>query len=353
MISYSLHLSNKKHALTTTKKVAAASKHNLRQYESEDYCKDNIHVLIGGDNILDDLKEAYHQEFDACLSEYNQGKRSDRQIDDYLKYVSESGKNDVAAELIIQLGDAEFWHDKPPDMWRKMIPIFEEQIKYLGEMVPDFRIVSAVVHLDEKSPHAHIVGIPIGQGYKRGMKKQAAKTKVFTTESLHELQEKMHQKAEQDMEEHPEIFEGESLKEIEKGRNSDWTKEFYIRQKEKALEDLNSQYEALSASVEAAENTLEGFIEQAEETVQKLVEAEAQKEFMRYAFLEEPKSVIGKLVSGAWKKFKAWWDEKKRPEVEEKTRASVRDKLASFKKQSEETKHDRPEPTKRRGMDIE
>lgn len=87
--------------------------------------------------------------------------------------------------------------------------------------------------------------------------------------------------------------------------------------------------------------------------MQKLVEAEAQKEFMRYAFLEEPKSVIGKLVSGAWKKFKVWWDEKKRPEVEEKTRASVRDKLASFKKQSKETKHDRPEPTKRRGMDIE
>ena len=39
MISYSLHLSNKKHALTTTKKVAAASKHNLRQYESEEIKK--------------------------------------------------------------------------------------------------------------------------------------------------------------------------------------------------------------------------------------------------------------------------------------------------------------------------
>ena len=58
MISYSLHLSNKKHALTTTKKVAAASKHNLRQYESPQYCRDNIFVLVGGDNILDDLKEA-------------------------------------------------------------------------------------------------------------------------------------------------------------------------------------------------------------------------------------------------------------------------------------------------------
>ena len=80
MISYSLHLSNKKHALTTTKKVAAASKHNLRQYESPEYCRDNIYVLIGGDNILDDLKEAYHQEFDACLEEYNKGNGSSERI---------------------------------------------------------------------------------------------------------------------------------------------------------------------------------------------------------------------------------------------------------------------------------
>ena len=36
------------------------------------------------------------------------------------------------------------------------------------------------------------------------------------------------------------------------------------------------------------EKSLEEFNEQAEETVQKLVEAEAQTEFMRYAFLEEP-----------------------------------------------------------------
>ena len=34
-------------------------------------------------------------------------------------------------------------------------------------------------------------------------------------------------------------------------------------------------------------------------------------------------------------------------------RAGVREKLAVFKKQSEETKHERPEQKKRRGMDIE
>ena len=67
MISYTLHLSNKKHALTITKKVVAASKHNLRQYESLEYCRDNIYVLIVGDNILDDLKEAYHQELNPVI----------------------------------------------------------------------------------------------------------------------------------------------------------------------------------------------------------------------------------------------------------------------------------------------
>ena len=172
-----------------------------------------------------------------------------------------------------------------------MVPIFEEQIKYLQKLVPDFRIVSAVVHLDEKSPRVHIIGIPIGRRYKRGMKKQTAKTKVFTQDSLTKLQKKMHIRADQDIEVHPEIFEGESLKDIEKGRNSDWPKKFFIRQKAETLEDLNSALVSISATVEA--------------TIQKLVETGAQKDFMRYAFLPEPKTAIGKLVSGAWKQFKS------------------------------------------------
>ena len=117
-----------------------------------------------------------------------------------------------------------------------MLPIFEDQIKHFEEIVPDFRIVSAVVHLDEHSPHAHIIGLPIGRGYKRGMQKQTAKTRVFTQETLMDLQDKMHKYAEQEMNEHPEIFEGEDLKAIEKGRNSDWSKEFFIRKKEEALD---------------------------------------------------------------------------------------------------------------------
>jgi len=340
MISYSLHLSSKKHALTSTRKVAGSSKHNLRQYESSQYCRDNIFVLIGGDNILDDLKNAYHQEFDAYLEEYNKGKRSDRRIDDYLKYVSESGKNDVAAEMIIQLGDAEFWNDKSLSEKKAMIPIFSEQIKYLEELVPNFRIISAVVHLDEKSPHAHIIGIPIGSGYTRGMNKQVAKTKVFTQESLRVLQEKMHAKAEQDMASHPEIFEGESIKEIEKGRNSDWSKEFFIRQKAEKAELMDAHLAEVASEVTAYENTLTKLNEQMEKEVHYIVETEAQKDFMKLAFLENPKTPLGKIVSEAWKRFKKWWDEHKRQGVEQRTRESVLGKLEKFKKEvDDEPKH--------------
>ena len=343
MISYSLHLSNKKHALNTVKKVSTASKHNLRQFKSEEYCKDNIVVLRGSDNILEDVKKKYHEEFDEALVKYNEGKRTDRQIQDYLKYVSESGKNDVAAEIIIQLGDEEFWHDKSMDLQRKMVPILEEQVRHLEELVPDFKIVSAVVHLDEHSPHAHIIGVPIGRGYKRGMEKQAAKTKVFTQDTLKTLQDQMHKHAERDMEAHPEIFEGESLKEIEQGRNSDWSKEFYIRQKQKELQVIETK-------VQENEEKLEEFDAKAEETINKLVETEAQKEFMRYAFLKEPKTLLGKIVSDAWKKFRDWWDRQKRPEIEGNVRKSVLGKLANYKKQVAEESRIRPVPVKNKGM---
>ena len=81
----------------------------------------------------------------------------------------------------------------------------------------------------------------------------------------------------------------ESLKEIEKGRNSDWSKEFFIKQKAETLEALTSQLASVSASVEAQEEVLDTLTEQTEACVQKLVETEVQKEFMRYAFLKEPK----------------------------------------------------------------
>ena len=88
-----------------------------------------------------------------------------------------------------------------------------------------------------------------------------------------------------------------------------------------------------SAEVSAMEDTLENLNKKVDEKVNDMVENEAQKEFMRYAFLENPQTALGRLVSGAWRKFREWWDEHKRDAVEKKTRESVLAKLNEHKKE--------------------
>lgn len=217
-VSYSFHISSKSHAVTNTGKVGQVSKHNLREYKSASYDKNQIEVLIGSnDNLLNDIRRIYHQEFDEALERYNQNqKRADRKIDDYLTHVSNS-RNDVAVEVIIQLGDKDFWKDKDQIQQKRMTHIFKDQLKALEEYCPDFKVASAVVHYDESSPHMHIVGVPVARGYEKGMETQCAKTKVFTKESLTFLQDKMRERAEIGMD----MFYNISLKSKEKGRNKD------------------------------------------------------------------------------------------------------------------------------------
>ena len=204
-LSYSFHLGriNKKtgqgHSLKTTGDIVDASKHNLRQftYPKKNYDRKLIDIMQGSSSsILDDVKRIYHEEFDDALAQYNAGKRADRRIDDYLSHVSDS-RSDAACEIIIQIGDREFWDKKRSEGWSRqeirnsMRPIFREQIREFQKLVPEFQIASAIAHYDESSPHIHIVGIPVASGYKKGMAKQVAKTKVFTADRLSQLQDDM------------------------------------------------------------------------------------------------------------------------------------------------------------------
>ena len=61
--------------------------------------------------------------------------------------------------------------------------------------------------------------------------------------------------------------------------------------------------------------------------VDSLVNSEMKKEFMRYATLENPKTTLGKIVSKAFKTFKEWWDKTKKPEIAEKAKTGILQKL--------------------------
>ena len=81
-ISFTAHVSNKKSAITSKSKLAGVAKHNLRKYKSEEYSADNIFLIYGTDNLVQDVKAVYHQEFDEALKVYNENQtRSDRSKD--------------------------------------------------------------------------------------------------------------------------------------------------------------------------------------------------------------------------------------------------------------------------------
>ena len=82
-------------------------------------------------------------------------------IENYFDNVSNNEKKDLACEIIIELGDKEYWDTKDEIFKNKMSEVYKKQIDNLELLVPNFKVASAIIHYDETSPHIHIVGVPI------------------------------------------------------------------------------------------------------------------------------------------------------------------------------------------------
>ena len=213
-VSGTTSLSN--NAIQNANDLSRVNKHNLRDYDKN---KELIRVIYGTDNIITDVKELYLKEFEESKIDYNNKQpREDRKIKDYFKKVCES-QNDIACEIIIELGDMDFWNNKEQEYRLKMIDVYNEQIKDLTKIVPTFKIANATIHFDETSPHMHIVGVPVVENCTRGMKKQVGKSKLFTKTSLTDIQDKMRNAC---IKSYNKFYEVDTkLKEKQKGRNQD------------------------------------------------------------------------------------------------------------------------------------
>ena len=146
----------------------------------------------------------------------------------------------------------DFWNDKDEYYKKGMVQVYKEQVQDLMEIIPEFKLANAVVHFDETSPHMHIVGVPIKEDYKRGMRKQPAKSKVFTKESLQRIQNEMRNCC---IKSYNKIYrENSLLKQKKKGRNQDIdVKDMgnyreikkQLKQKEQKLTEANNQTKIL------------------------------------------------------------------------------------------------------------
>ena len=265
-LSYSLHLGSDKNRKQSSKAVAdgntsgssslsnngiqnstqlsKVNKHNLRMYDNN---PEQIEIIRGSNDLYKDTQALYIQEFEQSRIEYNEKQtRSDRMIKSYFDHVNKDKLRDLACQIIIEIGDKEFWNDKDDTYRKKMTDVFDEQIKELEKLIPSFKIANAVIHYDETSPHIHIVGIGISEKNKIGLKKQVTKSKIFTKESLATLQDKMREACIKSFNKY--YDDTKELKAKQKGRNQDlpvkemaeykdFKRKFEQKQKQQALAD--------------------------------------------------------------------------------------------------------------------
>lgn len=232
-------------AIQNSKHLGKVNNHNLRKYDNN---QEQIKIVKGTNDIVDDVKELYKKEFQESRLEYNNKQtRNDRKINDYFSQISNDNKHDLACEIIIELGDMKFWKKKTKEEKYKMIDVYQEQVKDFERLVPSFKIANATIHFDESSPHMHVVGIAIKDNCKTGMKKQVGKTSIFTKDSLKVIQEEMRKAC---IKSYNKTYGLNSkLKDKKKGRNKDYK----VSQMEH-YDELVNEYDNHQKLIEQANN---------------------------------------------------------------------------------------------------
>lgn len=262
-LSFSCHISAKNHAIKNKASLAQLIKHFLNLYKDKAKRGNKevtpLYNYMNIDSVMDALKAVYQDEFSEALEDYNKGQiangHPERCIDDYFEHVNDSNR-DLLTEMLLQIGDVRFWDKIPPEKHTEVAEkIYPDLLEELQVCMPDFKIVSVVIHTREEtkdengnvlyngSPHVDILGVPIGSGYKNGMKKQCAKTRVFTKSSLRELQDKLHKKADEIVKR--EFGSDYSIADKQNGRNASLSPSAYkwFMEHEKSLLDLIKNYE--------------------------------------------------------------------------------------------------------------
>lgn len=193
-LSVSMHAGSKKNAIKNLDKIKKIDEHNNRKYKNVNnkeidptLSSENI-TLRGSNNITNDVKELYKNEFTEAVCKYNLKQKDERRkIVDYLEKMNKDEKNNIAVEFIYQVGDIETWKGRSLEDKKKTAEIFKKAIEILE--AKNIKVANATIHFDETSPHMHVVGVPIVENQERGLEKQVSQRKVLTREVLKELRE--------------------------------------------------------------------------------------------------------------------------------------------------------------------
>lgn len=172
-------------------------KHNERKPEDEASLKDygkHINWSKTSDNkilVSKNIKDVYKEVFQDAVDAYNEKqKRSDRKIKNFFSKVKKSKNLDTQKEFIIQAGKVGQQLDSDSEKNERLQKqVLETYLDEFQKTYPQLHVYSAVIHVDEKSPHMHLAVVPEATGYKRGVAKQPSFSKAVGIKNIDDFRE--------------------------------------------------------------------------------------------------------------------------------------------------------------------
>lgn len=295
-LGVTFHCGSGKNAIKSEKDLKSIDAHNNRKYKNKnnqeldpEKSHENV-VIVGTDNIIEDVKKVYKDEFNEAVYDYNmKQKREDRKILDYYNQINNDKQTNLAVEMIFQLGDSEHWKDKSMEDKKKMVNIYSKAV----DILKDRNIITAqaTVHLDESSPHLHLIAVPIADNNKRGLSKQVSQNKVLTIKAIKEIREEIEK-----------VFINEYKKtykeDITLKKGSELPDHLDVKKYKKAKEILKvaKAYEYNQEIKDTLETELENTKEEIKEIEEKITKAEKEKE-NKIEIIENVKTETNNLTS--------------------------------------------------------
>ena len=162
-------------------------KHNERKPEDQKYLKDigkHIHWDKTSQNeilVSKPIKEVYRDVFQKSVDEDNQKqRRKDRRLKNFYSKMRKDKSYDAQKEFIVQVGKkGQQLSDDPEKNDRLQKDVLKTYLKKFEDEYPQLHVYSAVVHVDEASPHMHLAVVPEATGYKRGVAKKPSFSKAM------------------------------------------------------------------------------------------------------------------------------------------------------------------------------
>lgn len=162
-------------------------KHNERKPEDQKYLKDigkHIHWDKTAENeilVSKPIKEVYKEVFQKSVDEYNsKQRRKDRRIKNFYSKMRKDKSYDAQKEFIVQAGKkGQQLSDDPKKNDELQKAVLETYLKKFEDEYPQLHVYSAVIHVDEASPHLHLAVVPEATGYKRGVAKKPSFSKAM------------------------------------------------------------------------------------------------------------------------------------------------------------------------------